>query len=308
VAVNFAYSMVVGLLAGNANIVRLPSKEFEQVDIICAAINAVLKGDSKIKSYLVMVKYGHDQAITDTLSLLCDTRVIWGGNQTIHIIRQSVLKPRATEFCFADRYSIGVINADAYLDMPDKKAIAQKFYNDTYMNDQNACTSPKMVIWMGESVRTAQDVFWKELHNFLAIKYKMQAVQAVDKLDALYKFAATKQERYDAKFVATENDNLVTRVAVKSISEDLMDRSCNSGFFFEYVTNDLKDLLPICKTELQTIGVLGITKEIIISFIKENRPKGIDRVVPIGTTLNFDLIWDGYDLINQMSREISVMC
>lgn len=30
--------------------------------------------------------------------------------------------------------------------------------------------------------------------------------------------------------------------------------------------------------------------------------KGIDRVVPIGKTMDFDLIWDGYDLVEQMSR------
>ncbi len=307
VAVNFAYSMAAGLLAGNANIVRLPSKEFAQVNIICAAIKEVLEGDTRLKPYVIMVKYGHDQLVTDAVSLLCDTRVIWGGNQTIHAIRKSALSPRATEICFADRYSVSIINADAYLIMVDKKAIAQKFYNDTYLNDQNACTSPKLVIWIGESIRTAQDDFWKELHAFLSTKYEMQPVQVVDKLVALYMFGATNQERFEARFVPTENDNLITRVAINRISEDLMNSSCNSGFFFEYVTNDLMDLLPICKTELQTIGLLGVPKDTINSFIKQYRPKGIDRVVPLGSTLDFDLIWDGYDLICQMSREIIVI-
>ena len=35
VPVNFAFSFAAGLLAGNANIVRLPGKPFEQVNIIC---------------------------------------------------------------------------------------------------------------------------------------------------------------------------------------------------------------------------------------------------------------------------------
>ena len=34
VAVNFAYSLFAGLLTGNTNVVRLPSKPFVQVDII----------------------------------------------------------------------------------------------------------------------------------------------------------------------------------------------------------------------------------------------------------------------------------
>ena len=34
VPVNFAFSFAAGLLAGNANIVRIPSKDFEQVQIM----------------------------------------------------------------------------------------------------------------------------------------------------------------------------------------------------------------------------------------------------------------------------------
>ena len=41
VPVNFAYSLVTGLLTGNANIVRIPSKDFPQVKIITDSINKV---------------------------------------------------------------------------------------------------------------------------------------------------------------------------------------------------------------------------------------------------------------------------
>ena len=39
VPVNFAYSFSFGLLSGNANIVRVPSKLFPQVNIVCKVIN-----------------------------------------------------------------------------------------------------------------------------------------------------------------------------------------------------------------------------------------------------------------------------
>ena len=42
VPVNFAFSFAAGLLAGNANIVRLPGKPFAQVDIISDAIKELL--------------------------------------------------------------------------------------------------------------------------------------------------------------------------------------------------------------------------------------------------------------------------
>jgi hypothetical protein len=34
--------------------------------------------------------------------------------------------------------------------------------------------------------------------------------------------------------------------------------------------------------------------------------KGVDRIVPIGKTMDFDLIWDGYDLIERFTRTIDL--
>ena len=42
VPVNFAFSFAFGLLSGNANIVRAPSKSFPQVDILCETIKSML--------------------------------------------------------------------------------------------------------------------------------------------------------------------------------------------------------------------------------------------------------------------------
>jgi len=39
-------------------------------------------------------------------------------------------------------------------------------------------------------------------------------------------------------------------------------------------------------------------------MIMNNRLKGIDRVVPFGKTLDINLVWDGYDVITNLSRII----
>ena len=31
-----------------------------------------------------------------------------------------------------------------------KKSIVKNFYNDTFLNDQNACTTPHLIIWLGK--------------------------------------------------------------------------------------------------------------------------------------------------------------
>ena len=300
VAVNFAYSLVVGMLSGNANIVRLPSKEFEQVRIICDALKKAL--NVIIKQYICLIQYGHDQDITDYLSSVCDTRIIWGGDQTIAEIRKSPLKPRTTEITFADRYSICVIDADEYLKEKNTKSIAQGFFNDTYLSDQNACTSPRLVVWMGDSVKEAQDVFWNELHSLVKEKYLLQQVQVVSKYVNLYKQAAHNEHVHLIK----GKDNYMVRVKVDELTDRLMDYKGNSGYFMEYEANSLDEILPLCTSQCQTLSYYGLDANKIQDFVMTSRPRGIDRIVPIGKTMDFSLVWDGYDLIRSLSREISI--
>ena len=42
------------------------------------------------------------------------------------------------------------------------------------------------------------------------------------------------------------------------------------------------------------------------SLVQTIRPKGIDRIVPVGRTMDFSLYWDGKDLINSFSRIIDI--
>ena len=37
------YSLIFGLISGNANIVKVPSREFKEIKIICEKINKLLK-------------------------------------------------------------------------------------------------------------------------------------------------------------------------------------------------------------------------------------------------------------------------
>lgn len=299
VPVNYAYSLVAGLLCGNANVVRIPSKEFPQVSIINSVFLRVLENHEDIKPYLVLIRYGHDSKINDAFSTIADLRVIWGGDETIHEIRKSPLQPRATEITFADRYSLTVINAEAYMEIEDKQNIANDFYNDTYLTDQNACTSPRAVIWMGEQIELAKQEFWKNLRNLLIDKYELQGEQAVNKLTSAFVVAS---DRKDVK-IEHGQDNLIVRIKVDSIDADLMDLKDNSGFFFEYDCKNVMELRDICNdTRCQTVSYTGDKK--LLEPLLRSGVRGIDRIVPVGKTMDFDLIWDGYNLFERMTRII----
>ncbi len=300
VPVNFAYSLVVGLLAGNANVVRVPSKDYPQVDLIADAISEALSANPEMKDRICLVKYGHEKSVTDELSFLCDARIIWGGDETIKTIRKSPLPPRAIEITFADRYSFALIDADAYL-LLDSVQVAQAFFNDTYLTDQNACTSPQLVLWSGLNIERAKAQFWSALRQVLVPQYSLDPVQAVGKWAAVLRLA----EEMEGRLVPSV-DNLVIRVTVPRLDPRLMDLKHHSGFFVEYDMKSMEELLPMCTCRCQTIACLGVAPQVVASFLMRHAPRGVDRVVPVGRTMAFSLDWDGCDLLTSLSRVISV--
>ena len=303
VPVNFAFSFAAGLLAGNANIVRLPGKPFEQVNIISDAINQLLADKHKaLAPYIVFIKFPPIKEITDAFSALCNVRVIWGGDMTVAELRQSKIPPRATEITFADRHSIAVIDADAYLEEKNKDILIQNFYNDTYYTDQNACTSPRIIFWRGKNKETAKKDFWDRVYKMVKDKYTLAPVSSVGKLNALYKVATVKKVK-----LVKNKDMLVTRLTVEEIDKDLMDYKYNCGFFYEKDIDSLDEIVNVCDIRCQTLTYFGVKEEDFKEFLDKARPIGIDRIVPIGKSMDFALAWDGYDLIRQMSRKVSII-
>ncbi len=79
---NFAYSLIFGLLTGNSNIIKVPSKKFDQVKIICNSINKILKKKkhSLIRKMILIVRYSNNDNYTKKFSYL--RRLSWNAFNT----------------------------------------------------------------------------------------------------------------------------------------------------------------------------------------------------------------------------------
>lgn len=308
VPVNFAYSLFSGLISGNINIVKVPSKEFEQVNIIIHAISKVLN----LKNYkeifgdrLFIVKYEKDNEATKIFSKLCDVRIIWGGDNTINEIRKASIPSKSTELTFSDRYSISVIKASSYIALENKQKLALDFYNDTYLFDQNACTSPQAIYWVGskQEVVEAQNIFWNLLQLVLIQKkYEVQPVVSIDKLTTFFSQAISHENILKVK----QNNNDILRVNNSKLYSDIESYRCSSGYFNEFVIESLDEILPVINRKYQTLSYFGISENEFLIWVAKSNPIGIDRIVPIGRTMDFSLIWDGFDLVNNLSRQIVI--
>ncbi len=299
VPVNFAVSMTSSLLAGNITVVRVSDKKFEQVEVICDAVRRLTGGEfADMGRYLYIIRYPHSDDITSKLSSICDIRIIWGGDRTIADIRRAPLPPRAIEMTFADRHSVAVINADEYL-RSDSAAVAKGFYTDTYYTDQNACSSPRIVFWLGEKAAEARERFWKELSVLVHRDYSMKPIQAVDKYSMLCKLGMDRQGVH-----LIGNDNTVMRIEVDKLTSDITDFKFGGGYFFEYIGSSLEELLPVLGKRCQTISVLGVKKRDVLSLAINHGVRGVDRIVPLGETMGLEFVWDGYKMIEAMTRLI----
>ncbi len=299
VPVNFAVSFTSSLLAGNINIVRVSNKEFEQVNLIVDVLKKTFaEGFEDMEQYLIIVRYDHDEEITQYISSMCDVRIIWGGDRTINSVRAAKIPPRAIEMSFADRHSIAIINSEAVLET-DVDKLAFDFYTDTYYIDQNACSSPRIVVWFGERVEVAKEKFWNAVEKLVQRDYEFKEIQAIDKLDQFCQLAAVN------KNVNIVNDsNLCMRVHVDSLDADIMNYKLGGGYFFEYEAKKLLEIAPIMNKPCQTLSYFGMDGHEIQKFIIEGGYRGGDRVVPIGKTMDLTFKWDGYDMIHNMSRYV----
>lgn len=309
VPINFAYSLVSALLAGNACVVKASSRDFAQTRIVCRTMQTLLtNAHSALAPYVNVVIYPRErQDITEAFSAECDARIIWGGDETVRRVRMAPLRPRAVEVTFADRYSLLAVDAQTVLQMDEKqlKRTAQDFYNDTYLTDQNACTSPRLIYWLGEkeTVSAAQELFWNAVHAYVRPRYPVEPVVAVDKLTAAYRAAV---ELPGAR-IAAMPDNTVVRVQVDTLTEGIDEQRCAGGFFVEYADTTPDALIPVVKRKYQTLSYIGLEPEALRAFVRDNGLYGIDRIAPVGHTMDFALTWDGYDLIRTLTRRISAI-
>lgn len=303
IPVNFAFSWLFSLLAGNANLVRLPSKAYPQAEALCKLIAELLEDYPKIKARTAFIRYERSDEITAELSKDADARMIWGGDETVKRMKAMPTSPRCVDISFPDRYSVLVIDANAVLDADDDllKRLAQGFYNDTYLMDQNACSSPQLILWTNDCSE-GRERFWKAVTGVADARYVLQDAVAVDKYTQLCCEAIQNQEFHEIR----RTGNLLYREEISALNADTIERRGKGGYFYEYALKDLHEFCAFVTERFQTVTYFGLDPKDLRKFVIENCVNGVDRIVPVGKAMDIGTVWDGHDLIRELSRIIAV--
>jgi hypothetical protein len=298
----FVYSWLLSMLVGNRNVVRLSSRIADSGDLILDVVAEVLAAHPVVARSTVMLTYGHEAEITAALSAVCDTRVIWGGDQTVRSVRSAPLPVHATELAFPDRFSLAAMSASFYagLGEADRDELAVRFFNDAYVFDQLACSSPRLLVWVGEPGDLAQDFFDRVAKAAAGRGYGVDARAAIAKLGEAYSAMIDLPVMDYARI-----DHAVTVLRVHDFPQ-VRGAFCGAGFFFQMQVGSLLELVPHIERADQTLAVAGLDQVDLRAFVDALVGRGIDRIVPIGQALQFDRMWDGYDLLQEFTRRVVV--
>ena len=308
VPMNFAYSLAFALLAGNTCTVRVPTREYPQIERFCFFLRAITQTSelSLFQNRILIVRYPHSDETTERLSQNANARLIWGGDKTVRHIRKLASSMRNLDLTFTDRYSLAILSAKAICDLSPEEllSLSRSFYNDAYLFDQNACSSPRLLIWQGENsqISQAKNIFWQTVGNIVLQDYSVQASHTSSKLLELCNIAMSSVEldRWH------RDENLIDHISIQNLDQNLVNIQNRFGMFFEYSLQDLYGLAPFVEPKIQTLTYFGIDKNDLIKLVSDFNLNGIDRIVPVGQALNIGPIWDGYDVPLMLSRIIDV--
>jgi len=298
----FVYSWALSALAGNRNVVRISPRAAGAAERALEALNeALAEAHPAVGQTQRMVTYGHDDAVTAALSAACDLRVIWGGDRSVNEVRRHPLAPRARDLTFPDRTSFAAISVAGWQQAPQaaRWEAAQAFFNDAYWFDQAACASPRVLFWVGDEDAAvgAGEEFFAHLRAVLdASRHVTEPTMAVQKRVCAYGAAADGLVR-SIRLLGNE-------IAVLDLAEAAIVPSgwLGAGTFLQATVPGLGALAAVVGPKDQTCSYFGFGLHELGMLVAGLGARGIDRVVPFGSALSFSAVWDGYDLLAELTR------
>src|SRR5262249_26287043 len=105
----FLFSWVLSYLAGNMNVVRLPSQLSDAVMSAVELLATRLDGSGTHP----FIRYEPSETVNAALSHCSDARIVWGGDEKVRTFERLPLRNGGKAIWFGDRYSYSVLSGRA---------------------------------------------------------------------------------------------------------------------------------------------------------------------------------------------------
>ena len=182
------------------------------------------------------------------------------------------------------------------------QALAKKLHNDIFVFDQMACSSPHALYVVGDA--PAHSAVVRRLLDASALAWTMddpagRVGHAIGKMTAAFYAAATGQ----ASSVTWRDTNLTSVVASRPQRQEIR---VGGGFLGVVFIPTLAEITRFIRESDQTITYFGWERAEIEQVAASRAGPGVSRWAPFGTALDFDFLWDGYDIPFELTRLVRV--
>ena len=295
----FIYSLVLALLAGNKNVVRISSKlESDLIFRLFDLFNSLLEKEEykSLIDYINVVSYERSNKLNEEISLNVNGRIIWGGDETVNQFKKYATKPKVKDLYFTDKVSLSIINLvdiSKFNDSVDD--IVTNLYNDIYTFNQKGCSSPHSLFIVGLTIDKKEVLkrIYIKLSEMAEAKYE-EDISSIASLKLNQSVVDIIEEKI---FKTINSSNYIT---FSELSSNEIPHSCGAGYLYYQLVDTLEDVIPFINAKTQTITYSGLNNLEIKEFLNKIDVETVDRIVPIGKALDFDYIWDGYNIFMEM--------
>ena len=301
VEVLFAYSWALSTLCGCVSVVRVSSKLTDLTRRIIGVIEQVATESAMVPTWAFVSTPKSDVFTIGKLIKESDALVVWGGNQSVESIRAFARKPTSIEVVFPDRESLSVINTEAFnrLSNTQVQELAAKLAKDVASFGQQACSSPRVLLWVGSNFDQSKIIgFYERLAAAMTARgFIPTASEAAQRRLFVHRLAANSEQLDLWTFGPLQ---------VVSVSPNSKFRSPHpgNGIVVHSKYKSLQEVSQGLSDGDQTISQFGFDRDDWEQAIVSWSGKAPNRVVPIGTALDFNFIWDGHDLIQEFTRNV----
>ena len=205
---------------------------------------------------------------------------------------------------FGDRSSFSVLKGATLheLDGEGRSALAHRLFNDIFVFDQMACSSPHILYVVGEASthHPAVELLLSSLAHLATANGRASATgHFMRKMVAAQRAAAT------GAASAIEWRDVSLTSAVSSAPGRPADR-IGGGFLWIVYISSTRDLSTLASERDQTVTHFGLEPEEVGDLAEIIAQSGISRFAPVGSALDFDYVWDGYDIPFELTRLVRV--
>jgi hypothetical protein len=288
------FSWVMSALVGNANVVRLSSRQDDFVSPLLGQLAEVSDVGRALADCTLVVRFDRDNATAQAeLSQAVDVRIAWGGQEAVEAIRRLPCRWDCEDIVLGPRASFAVVEPSAATE-----AILRRLATDIVFFDQLACSSPQYVFVRG---RRGDQAFESFVETFASL-FGQQAQQIPrHKLD----FAETYQIHLDRSRVLLEGGSLQrdrnTQWTVAVMDTPQKAIHCANRFVQIVPFQRFDDIYPQLPANVQTV-VTVLDAEELLEFTEEAAMHGVCRFPRPGEGNHFESPWDGISLVSRLTR------